>query len=179
MHKYKLSDEQYLKELEMKDLRTTAFHEAGHKIIYHRFGGSGNAVIWKNPNGGGLEELYWLGHFQPHTCPQVLYEAHKRSGYSMGFKLPKNWRRLVGLAGVVSEEIMRGETDEPWIVAEDIDSRISAGQMSASDLEYMGITDLENYALNTADVEQVWRYLLEDWSSVEREAQYLIQDTSK
>ncbi len=31
-----------------RELRNAAYHEAGHKMLYERFGGAGDAVVWKN-----------------------------------------------------------------------------------------------------------------------------------
>ncbi|KVM96622.1 hypothetical protein WT06_07245 [Burkholderia anthina] len=30
-----------------RELRNTAYHEAAHKMLYERFGGAGDAVVWK------------------------------------------------------------------------------------------------------------------------------------
>ncbi|WP_260432498.1 hypothetical protein [Burkholderia sp. Bp9140] len=45
-----------------RELRSTAYHEAGHKLLYERFGGAGDAVVWKNDSGNS-EECAWLGQW--------------------------------------------------------------------------------------------------------------------
>jgi hypothetical protein len=38
----------------------------------------------------------------------------------------------------------------------------------------MGISDSNDFRLNRSEVQQAWRYLKEDWVSVQEEAEYLI-----
>lgn len=37
------------------ELRIAAYHEAGHKMLYERFGGAGDAVVWRNQSGNPEE----------------------------------------------------------------------------------------------------------------------------
>jgi hypothetical protein len=48
------------KQIAARELRNAAYHEAGHKMLYRRFGGDGDAVVWKNES-GNPEEKMWLG----------------------------------------------------------------------------------------------------------------------
>lgn len=160
-------------ELQMHDLRVAAYHEAGHRIMYRRFGGDGDAVVWKNPN-DNPDELAWLGQFRPRICPKVAHDIAIRSGLPT-VDLPDNWRALHGMAGLVAEEILRGETD-PEFVAGALDIRIFCGEVSATDLESMGITNTIDFELNIEEVETAWRYLVQDWVFVEQEAESLIAE---
>lgn len=174
-HLKPLDDIQYLEYLQAKDLRFTAIHEAGHKVMHNLLGGFCEAVMWKNPNGGRYEK-YWLGQCRLNAAPLVMHEPRVRSGCTLGFEPPANWEVLVGLAGIVAEEILEGENDDPEIIADNIDSRIPMGDVSDTDLELMNITNRENYKLSTETIEQVWRSLRENWSWVEQQAQYLIEE---
>ncbi|MGF6180886.1 hypothetical protein ABIB42_001897 [Massilia sp. UYP32] len=160
-------------QLAMRDLRLAAYHEAGHKAMYHRFGGAGDAVVWENLN-RSPDEIAWRGQFRPRTCPQVMHNTATRHGMPAA-DLPDNWRTLYGMAGLVAEEILRGETD-PDFVAGALDIKIACGEVSASDLKSMGITNIADFELNSEEVEQAWRFLLEDWSLVQEEAEYLIAE---
>lgn len=60
-----------LEKLAAFELRATAYHEVGHKIIYEHFGGAGDAVLWRNDSGNASERA-WLGHFQPCVCPMQM-----------------------------------------------------------------------------------------------------------
>ncbi|NTY38074.1 hypothetical protein FCJ57_17335 [Burkholderia diffusa] len=44
-----------------RELRNTAYHAAGHKMLYDRFDGAGDAVVWKNES-GNPEESARRGH---------------------------------------------------------------------------------------------------------------------
>lgn len=52
-----------------KELLHAAYHEAGHKIVYERFGGDGYAVVWRN-QGGASDERAWRGYFRPSMSPE-------------------------------------------------------------------------------------------------------------
>lgn len=166
---FELTEEQ----LAMRELRMAAYHEAGHKVLYQRFGGAGDAVVIKNFN-RSPDETVWCGQFRPRSCPQVMHEAAIKHGIP-AVHLPNNWRALVGIAGLVAEEILRGETD-PDYIAGALDLRIASNQASTSDLKLMGITDIVDFELSMDLVVQAWRYLVEDWHVVQREAECLIEE---
>lgn len=158
------------------NLHLAAYHEAGHKIIYNRFGGDGDATVWEN-TGGVSGELAWRGQFRPRTCPQVMHNCAKRQGLPAA-ALPDNWRLLYGMAGMVAEEMLLDNADDPELIAKTISLRMWHGEASKSDLLSMGITDTEDYfELDTEDVAQTQRLLLENWPLVQREADYLIFET--
>ncbi|WCM19939.1 hypothetical protein NDK50_00175 [Paraburkholderia bryophila] len=89
--------------------------------------------------------------------------------------LPANWRALVGIAGLVAEEILRDGTDDAGVIADALHQRIWDGEASASDLTMMGITDIESYDLRDELVEGATRILRDQWEAVRQEAEYLIE----
>jgi hypothetical protein len=158
---------------QLLDLHLAAYHEAGHKIIYNRFGGDGDGKVWENTS-GNPDEHTWRGQFRPRTCPQVMHDCAKRSGLPAA-DLPDNWRALFGMAGMVAEEIMLDNADDLRLLSKAISLRIWHGGASQSDLESMGIAITEDYIkLNIEAVAKTRRLLLENWSLVQREAEYLI-----
>lgn len=42
-------------EIAVCELRNAAYHEAGHKALYERFGGAGDVVVWKNESSNSDE----------------------------------------------------------------------------------------------------------------------------
>lgn len=142
-------------------------------MVYEQFGGAGDAVVWRNES-GNLEERAWRGQFRPRTCPQEMRAIALASGFSVP-DLPANWRALVGIAGLVAEEILRDGTDDAGVIADALHQRIWDGEASASDLAMMGITDIENYDLSDELVERATRILRDQWEAVLLEAEYLIE----
>lgn len=158
-----------------KILQFMAFHEAGHKILYGRFGGNGNAVITKK-RGRNRGEVIWGGQFRVLGSLAHVHQAMRNAGMDPGIELPENWEVLVGMAGLVAEEIFRRETDDPRVIADEIRERIMDGEASETDLDFMKIEDIDAFELNYADVELVWQYLQEDWELVQEEAGFLIEE---
>jgi hypothetical protein len=158
-----------------KILQFMAFHEAGHKILYGRFGGNGNAVITKKLDTKS-GEVIWGGQFRVLGSLAHVHEAMRNAGMDLGIELPQNWEVLVGLAGLVAEEIFRGETNDPRVIADEIRERIMAGEASETDLDLMRIEDIDAFELSYGDVELVCQYLREDWELVEEEVGFLIEE---
>lgn len=156
-----------------RELRNAAYHEAAHKMVYEQFGGAGDAAVWRNKS-GNPEETAWRGQFRPRTCPEEMRAIALASGLSVP-DLPANWRALVGIAGLVAEEILRDGTDDAGVIADALHQRIWDGEASASDLAMMGITDIENYDLSDELVERATRILRDQWEAVRQEAEYLIE----
>lgn len=156
------------------ELRIAAYHEAGHKILYQRFGGDGDALVWKNPD-KNPDEAAWLGQFRPRTSPEVMRDIAVMHGHFFP-ELPTNWRRLVGLAGMVAEEFLLDPTDDVRAVSDALYLKIVFGEASATDIAVMGIADTDNFELDFKDVEDGMRYLREDWLLVQQEAEYLIAE---
>lgn len=170
-HMSELTEEQ----IAMGELRNAAYHEAGHKIMFRRFGGDGDIVIWKNLS-RKPDETAWVGQFRIRFGPLITYEAAKRAGLPAP-SLPDNWRVLVGMAGLVAEEILRDETDDAEIIADSVSVRILLGYASASDLLMMGIKNIDDLELNYEEVEQALRYLKEKWQLVQEFAEYHIAES--
>ncbi|MFM0152884.1 hypothetical protein [Paraburkholderia sediminicola] len=159
-----------------RELRNAAYHEAGHKMLYERFGGAGDAVVWKNES-GNPEETAWLGQFRPRTCPEVMRKTALNHGFAAP-ELPANWKILVGMAGLLAEDILSGETDDAGAMADTLFFRISNGEASASDLAQMSVTDIENCGLSYEAVEEVVRLLREGWPVVQQDAEHLIESAA-
>jgi hypothetical protein len=157
----------------LQELRAAAFHEAGHKVMCHRFCGAGYAEVWRNPS-GNPDELLWGGQFCMVMSPQLRYEMSKANGALIP-EPPVNCRVLIGMAGLIAEELQRGETDDPGLIAESVEHRIWSGGASATDLTAMGIEDTDSVELSFDDVEHAVRVLIEDWALVQKEAEYLIE----
>ncbi|WP_232490751.1 hypothetical protein [Burkholderia contaminans] len=118
-----------------REPRNTAYHEAGHKMLYERFGGAGDPVVWKNDS-GNPDESAWFGQFRPRTCPEVMRAIALNHGFAAP-ELPANWKMLVGMAGLLAEEILSGETEDTGAMADSLVLKISFGEASASDLALM------------------------------------------
>jgi hypothetical protein len=137
-------------------------------MVYERFGGAGDAIVWQNAS-GNPDERVWLGQFRPRTCPDTMRTVALTSGFFFP-DLPANWRVLYGIAGLVAEEVLSGETDDPGAIADVVRYRISNDEVSATDLADMGITDIDDYQLNDEIVEESLRIWREGWPVVEQEA---------
>ncbi|KXU89818.1 hypothetical protein CI15_06425 [Paraburkholderia monticola] len=158
------------------ELRSAAYHEAAHKLVYERFGGAGEAQVWKNESGHPGERA-WLGQFRPLACPEQLRTAAQAFGHTV-IGLPPKWKELVGVAGLVAEEMLRGDADDVDEIVEALLNVISEGAASTSDLKLMGITDIVNGELSYEVVEEAVRILRDGWQIVREEAQYLIESCS-
>ncbi|WP_426195551.1 hypothetical protein [Massilia sp. DWR3-1-1] len=161
-------------QIAMLELRNAAYHEAGHRIICRRFGGDGDILIWKNES-GNPDEQAWRGQFRTRVCPQQMHDAAKRAGFP-AVDLPDNWRALIGMAGLVAEEILRDGIDDAELVADSISATILLGYASATDLMTMGITNIDDFELSCEDVEPALRYLKEEWPLVQEYAEYHITE---
>lgn len=159
--------------LAARELRTAAYHEAAHKTAYERFGGAGDAIVWKNKS-GNPEEVAWLGQFRPRTSPEVMRAIALTFGFTAPDP-PANWKRLYGIAGLVAEEILSGETDDAGVIADAVHFRISNGEASDTDLAAMGMTDIDDYYLDDEVVEESVRILQEVWLDVKQQAEQLIE----
>jgi hypothetical protein len=159
-------------QIAFNELRNAAYHEAAHKVLYECFGGAGDAVVWKNQSGNS-EEATWLGHFQPRTCPETMHAIAKAQGFKAA-DLPTNWKVLYGMAGLLAETILSGETDDAGVMADVLFCRIWTGEASSSDLALMNAADLDCSSLSYDVVEECVRLLREGWTDVQREAEYLI-----
>ena len=82
---------------------------------------------------------------------------------------------MYGMAGVVAEQILRGETEAEFI-AGNLYLRICCDEMSASDLALIGVTDIDDFdfEVDIEGVEQCAQHLREHWPQVTQQAEYLI-----
>jgi hypothetical protein len=145
-------------------------------MLYRCFGGDGDAVMWKNESADSQEKM-WLGQFRPRTCPEMERTLALTRG-SIAPELPANWRVLVGMGGLLAEQILSGETDDAGVMADTQVLRISFGEASDSDLAQMGITDIDCHKLSDEVVEEAVRLLREEWALVQEEAEYLIEEAA-
>ncbi|MGF6808411.1 hypothetical protein OKW30_003537 [Paraburkholderia sp. Clong3] len=159
-------------QLAARELRDAAYHEAGHKVLYERFGGAGDAVVSRNGS-GNVEERAWLGQFRPRTCPETMHKIASPHSFPAS-QLPANWKIQVGMAGLVAEIILSGEADDVGAVADILCERISSGEASASDLAGMGVSDIDDCELSYEVIEAAVQLLRAEWPAVQREAEYLI-----
>ncbi|SIN80505.1 hypothetical protein [Paraburkholderia phenazinium] len=141
-----------------RELRDAAHHEAGHKMLHEYFGGAGDAVLRKNES-GNPDERAWLGDFRPRMCPEAKRKATLANGIAVP-ELPGNWKILVGMAGLLAEEILNGETDDVSAMADNMFFRISFGEASDSDLAQIGVTDIDNCELSYEVIEEAVQLLL-------------------
>jgi hypothetical protein len=160
-------------EIAARELRSAAYHEAGHKVLYEHFGGAGDAIVWRNDS-GNPEERAWFGQFRTRVCPEQMRNVALRYGLPAR-ELPANWRVLVGMAGLLAEAILNCGPDDIHALADDIHYRISTDEASASDLVSMGISDIDDFELSFEVVGFGARLLREAWRNVQEEAQYLIE----
>lgn len=91
--------------------------------------------------------------------------------------LPSNWRVMYGMAGVVAEQILRGEAEVEFI-AGNLYLRISCDEISATDLASVGGTDIDDVEVDIEGVEQCVQHLLKHGPRVQAEAESLIADAS-
>ena len=89
--------------------------------------------------------------------------------------LPANWKVLFGIAGLVAEEVLSGETEDAGVIADTVHYRIWSGEASATDLAAMVTTDIDDYQLDDDVVEEAVRMLREGLTVVKQEAEYLIE----
>jgi hypothetical protein len=160
-------------QIALRELRQAAYHEAGHKMICERFGGAGDAVIWRNEN-RAPDEAAWRGQFRMYACPEVMHRAWGAIQIQAA-PLPVNWKVLYGMAGLLAEELLSGDTDDDTeVITYDVYMRISRGEASSSDLSEMGIQDIRDFDLSYEVVGEGLRLLREMWAKVEAEAEWLI-----
>jgi hypothetical protein len=105
-----------------------------------------------------------------------MHRAWSASGVEVT-PLPSNSSVLYGMAGLLAEELLCGDTDDDTeVVAYNLYVRISCGDASLSDLAAMGIPDTSDFDLNPEVVGEGIRLLREVWALVESEAARLTAD---
>jgi hypothetical protein len=135
-----------------RDRRHAAVHEAGHLVVATRLGFETCSAWIVANDGGGTDEVTWLGRVQIHNPG----------------KLPKTAQRMVGVAGSVAEWLWQGG----WI--EDYSPE---GLMSESDWHLAGcIPDEPDHALMVAvaEVGRLFERGSQGWQELIAEARRLI-----
>jgi hypothetical protein len=160
-----------------EELRRTAYHEGGHKVLWQDFGGLGHAFVWKRLD-RAPDENAWCGQFRSLACPEIMQQARLAAGIS-GPQLPPSWRALVGMAGLLSEELLIDETGDAEVIAENLFSRIWTGEASVTDLDLMGIADIDDFEIEYEVIDEAIGILRESWASVKRVAEELISGARK
>jgi hypothetical protein len=84
---------------------------------------------------------------------------------------------MYGMAGVVAEQILRGEAEIEFI-AGNLYLRICCDEISATDLAAIGVTDIDDFEVDIEGVEQCVQHLREHWPRVQAVAEWLIADVS-
>jgi hypothetical protein len=161
-----------LKEIAAREKRRTSFHEAGHSIVCSLLGGIGIPSVWANSAQNIRSgQKAWLGTFKMYAEPGTMQIDAKIKKAHGVIKTPKNWRVLLGLAGMVAEEIADGVTD-PEEIACSIECSISFEEASPTDVALIG------EAWTVADVEKVVQMLLKWWPEIEANAASLMLEAS-
>jgi hypothetical protein len=153
-----------LKAIAEREKRGVSFHEAAHAAIFRRYGGCGIAEVWRNTAQNVKDgQKAWLGTFKMFAEPGTMQMSDEVRKALRVLPPPDNWRVLVGIAGLVAEEILHGVTDADEI-AVSIESDIGMGEASKTDMDLMG----DDW--NVSDVAEVLKLLLDMWPDIEREA---------
>lgn len=145
-----------------REMRNACYHEVGHVVVLHAFGGYGVAKVWRNESLNVGEEKAWLGQTAIYAPPgqhQMADDVRALFDVEPG-PIPSNWKCLFALAGLVAEYLAGGES-EPRQIAEWIQSAIDFGEASATDIEGIGDDWAED------DVAEVIRLLGARWTQVE------------
>ncbi|MFA6312654.1 MAG: hypothetical protein WCV99_16895 [Sterolibacterium sp.] len=143
--------------------RNTSLHEIGHATVCARFGGSGRIDIWRNSKDNvAAGEKAWLGTFRMLAKPGSLQLTEEMAAMLHELPTPRNWRVLLGLAGIVCEQIGNGITDIDDITGE-VQAMIEMGDASESDAALIG----EDW--DETDIEVVVKLLMDSWPNIERE----------
>ncbi|MDO8811478.1 MAG: hypothetical protein Q7J38_05545 [Gallionella sp.] len=152
------------REVAEREKRKASFHEAGHAAICSRLGGYGTAMVWRNTAQRiKTGERAWLGTFKMYFKPGTV-NMDRKTKLALGvIPITKNWRVLLGMAGLVAENIADGITDADEIAGIIFDA-IMVDEVSQTDKDLMGIH------WRVRDVAKVVKLLQDKWPEVERVA---------
>lgn len=164
--------EQTIKEeIEARERRRAAFHEAAHLIVLSAFGGLGKARVWPNTS-GAIDETAWRGQTQIWAWPgQIPITSEVITKLNVVTPLPERWRVQFGLAGMVAEYMDEGDSD-----AESIFSRLHdvfEHEVSETDATSMG----NDWGI--ADIASTVTLLKSRWEAVETIAQDLMNSAAE
>jgi hypothetical protein len=134
-------------------------------------GGMGVPRVWANTAQNIRSgQKAWLGTFKIYAEPGTMQIDAQKKAHGV-IKTPKNWRVLLGLAGMVAEEVADGVTD-PDEIACSIECSISFEEASPTDVALIG------EAWKVSDVEKVVKMLLKWWPEIEGNAAALMRESS-
>jgi len=111
-------------------------------------------------------------------CPEAKRKAALANGFAAP-ELPANWKVLVGMAGLLAEEILNAETDGVSAMTDNMFFRISNREASASDLAQTGVTYIDGCELSNEVIEEAVRLLRQEWALVQDEAEYLVEEAAR
>lgn len=154
--------------LEAREKRGAAFHEACHAAVIRHFGGYATPSIWRNES-GNPDEKAWLGTCKMFAEPGAMAIADETKAQFEIQPAPENWRVLVGLAGIVGEQLLNGATD-PEEISCYWDEAIEMGELSATDMAMVG----DDHQIS--EVETVVTILHSRWAEIEIEAEGLAHE---
>ncbi|AUT74045.1 hypothetical protein [Paraburkholderia hospita] len=163
------------KQIEDRERRNVAVHEAGHLAILKRFGGQGQAAIWPNES-VSEDERSWLGNCAIHIEPgSTEAKAIRALRAKQGLTAPAeddttDWKFYVGLAGEAATCMIEAECNED-AVYDIIDTFDEPQYVSASDMEWIGSAE----AVTLTVAERMVAMLREEWTSVTEEAKRLVE----
>lgn len=176
-----------LEEIEARELRSTAYHEAAHKVICERFGGLASASVWRNESNNPAESA-WLG-----ACQMYAPEAENIRRKAFGVRqvrVPLRADEYIAMAGMTAECVLADlaapeqyaiEADANWFLEESLRTMIEQGEASESDLHHMGISvgeDGEIVGWRGGLIKTGIRMVREEWIKIAAEAERLIAEAS-
>ncbi|EIF30588.1 hypothetical protein BCh11DRAFT_06080 [Burkholderia sp. Ch1-1] len=181
--------------IEARELRSSAYHEAAHKVICERFGGRAYASIWRNES-NNPDESAWLG-----TCDIELTwminaqlkvagipQRHWRPVGLGRVRVPLYADEYIAMAGMIAELIIGdsddqeqydNEADANSCVEENLYYLIWEDNASESDLHGMGVSIGEDGSLigwRSRLVKTGIRMVREEWLKIAAEAERLISE---
>lgn len=183
-------------EVAARELRRAAYHEAAHKVLCERFGGSGYVSLWRNDaERVQAGECAWRGRFHVVVFPWQANEERKAQGVKQ-VRLPEWSREYICMAGMLAEihlddidnqarygsrDAKNGWLNDAGFIADELREMIARGEASETDLRGIGVGTLEN---EDGEIEIVgWRNRLvltgirmvrEEWPNIVAEAERLI-----
>ena len=119
-----------------KEKQRAAYHEVCHVTVITHFGGSAHARIW--PSGSDDPSIRsWRGQCQIICAPGTVAVSKDMKACFGIESAPKNWKVLVGLAGIAGEYLMAG-IEDPETIYYEWDSAKMTDEISDTDLKMVG-----------------------------------------
>jgi len=154
-----------LEELEARELRRCACHEASHREIIELLGGAAHASVWRNPS-GNPDERAWRGSCRISIQPGTWKMMEIAIAVLGRDTPPENWETLFGVAGFVGTCLLEG--DHEIDILNGLLNDSDMGEISASDREFMGDD------VSFEDIGTVISLLTARWAEVVLEAEGLM-----